>query len=288
MLPIPTAASSYPSGSGGLDIQSAVRRWWDPIPWATSFFVALTLVCHLVSWALPIQYRCLNPQHAQGVAFFLAPFMHHDLFHFLFNVLALVNVGSSVEVHRLGTAAMLAFGFAVAYLSELVTILLAHTVLDAVLHEMCALGFSGVIFGLLAVDAYRGSSEGRAYSFFCFPIPVKYFPWFLLFVTSWLFPGSFFIGHLLGLLLGLLVAKHCSAGFISFFDLLVPLNPLPFGIRTPRTSAKYFLPPTDYSSVPVHPSNNSQESSFPAPGVAPPPTHDPFPGKGRQLGTGTV
>lgn len=65
----------------------------------------------------------------------------------------------------------------------------------------CAVGFSGVIFGLIIVYAKLASIEQFSV-FGMIPVPAKIYPWALLIIWQLLIPGLSFVGHLSGLLVG--------------------------------------------------------------------------------------
>ena len=298
MLPIPSAASNNQPP----DFRAALKRYWNSIPLATSTIVVVCFVLHIFSWVarVPMSYRCLGPRTPTAFSFLLSPLMHIDVIHLLFNMLAMVGVGGPLEMQRLGTAGLMAMCVIGMYLLNII-VLLEQFVLFGLLDGICLLGFSGVIFGLIGFDAYdphAGPPEQRSYSLFgCFSIPVQYFPWVLLLITAVIFPHSSFIGHLNGVVVGMLVAWYVPRSFWTFWDLLVPLDKMFGKIPSPRDSAKYFLPATTsqsgghaYSRAGTTTSSSDATSGnrFPMPGIVPPPSgsdsKEQFPGRGRVLG----
>ena len=59
----------------------------------------------------------------------------------------------------------------------------------------CAIGFSGVIFGLIVVDNSTSSSKDRSI-FGLFKVPSPAYPWALLVLFQIMMPNVSFLGHL--------------------------------------------------------------------------------------------
>lgn len=97
---------------------------------------------------------------------------------------------------------------AVSYLASLAgfPVLLSH----------CAVGFSGVIFGLIPLDV-RASGGAQRSIFGLFTVPALYYPWVLLVLWQLLVPQSSFLGHLSGLAIGQLYT-------MGVFKLITPSN----------------------------------------------------------------
>lgn len=61
----------------------------------------------------------------------------------------------------------------------------------------CAVGLSGVVFGLIVVDTAVSRAAQRSIFGF-FSVPAKLYPWALLLLWQLLMPGASFLGHLSG------------------------------------------------------------------------------------------
>lgn len=70
----------------------------------------------------------------------------------------------------------------------------------------CAVGFSGVIFALKVLHSHY-FPVADSYIFGLFPIPSQYACWAELGLIQLLVPNASFIGHLSGILVGLLYIK---------------------------------------------------------------------------------
>src|SRR5690606_26505623 len=76
-------------------------------------------------------------------------------------------------------------------------------------------GFSGVLFGLLGYQCYsQENSEESRHVFFNISLPIRIYPWALLIILQLLIPNVSFIGHLTGLLIGIMD----SYNLISFLE----------------------------------------------------------------------
>lgn len=63
----------------------------------------------------------------------------------------------------------------------------------------CAIGFSGVVFGLIVVDnSLTGATQRSIFGLFYVPAPL--YPWTLLVIWQLIMPGVSFLGHLCGVL----------------------------------------------------------------------------------------
>ncbi|XP_030007018.1 rhomboid-related protein 4-like isoform X2 [Sphaeramia orbicularis] len=199
---------------------------FDNIPPVTLAVLGLNAYLYLFP-AAPLMKACVSVQQAYWYGdwrrLLLSPLHHADDMHLYFNMVSFLWKGMRLE-RRLGGAWFL-------YLLSVFSLLtgLVYLLLEAGLTELmqdqsysmtCAVGFSGVLFGLKVLSNHY--YPGGVTYMMGIPVSNRYASWVelvLIHVTS---PGTSFIGHLAGILVGLLytsgplktLMKHC-AGFVT-------------------------------------------------------------------------
>ncbi|CAM9436154.1 unnamed protein product [Pylaiella littoralis] len=136
-----------------------------------------------------------------------AALLHSGLMHIVFNMMSFLSIGSGLEM-------------ACGSLSLLFTILWSM-VLAGVIHcgaewamtvwithnmqyvNQASVGFSGVIFTLALLESYRSTQPTRSV-FGMIQVPTRIYPWVLLVLLSVFMPGISFMGHLSGILVGVM------------------------------------------------------------------------------------
>ncbi|KAM4628176.1 rhomboid-related protein 4 isoform 2-T2 [Polymixia lowei] len=159
--------------------------------------------------AAPLMQACVSVQqtywHSDWRRLFLSPLHHVDDWHLYFNMASFLWKGIQLE-RRLGGAWFL-------YLLSVFSLLigLVYLALEAGLTELtqdssysmeCAVGFSGVLFALKVLNNHY--HPGGVTYVMGIPVANRYASWVelvLIHVTS---PGTSLIGHLAGILVGLL------------------------------------------------------------------------------------
>ena len=191
-------------------LTTRLKVYWENLPFITkSIFatcVSIYVATLLVGWD-NLMSVCLSPtsltQHFQIWRLLTSATFHAGLLHLTFNMMAFLPMGNTLE-HALGSfqlswlIALLiflgdAFYIAIAYAANLAGYsgLLSH----------CAVGFSGVIFGLIPLDVRTTGGSQRSI-FGLFAVPAITYPWVLLVLWQLLVPQSSFLGHLSGLAIG--------------------------------------------------------------------------------------
>ncbi|CAF3711649.1 unnamed protein product, partial [Rotaria sordida] len=137
----------------------------------------------------------------------LAPFFHGDDMHLYYNMASFLYKGQQLETL-----------FGGRYFALLVTILtISSSLMLVILGQLasslfdnpeylftCAIGFSAVIFALKVITTHY-TPDHSSYSLFSFiPISTKYIVWVELIVIQLITPNVSFLGHLAGILVGLL------------------------------------------------------------------------------------
>ncbi|XP_038672160.1 rhomboid-related protein 4 isoform X2 [Scyliorhinus canicula] len=198
---------------------------FDNIPPATLIAMGLNIYLFL-SPIKPLMDACISVDkiwNGQDWGRLLYSVFHHaDDWHLYFNMVSLLYKGINLE-ERLGTrwfAYILSVFSAMTGVVYLVLeMLLAEVMKDNSYKFQCAVGFSGVLFALKVVNNY--DSPGTTTYVMGFPVQKQYACWAELVVIHLIAPGSSFVGHLSGILVGLLYTKGplknlmeaCADGF---------------------------------------------------------------------------
>ncbi|KAL0337100.1 UNVERIFIED_CONTAM: Ubiquitin carboxyl-terminal hydrolase 12 [Sesamum calycinum] len=238
-------------------LPTRINQWWEGIPFVTSAIVVVCgiiyLVCLFVGYDSFVEV-CFLPSavvsHFQVYRAYTAIVFHGSLLHVLFNMLALVPMGSELErimgsIRLLYITIILATSNAILHL--LMALVVAHNPFspDQSLMNQCSIGFSGILFSMIVIETSLSGAQSRSV-FGLFNVPAKWYVWILLVVFQLLMTNVSLLGHLCGILSG-------YAYTFGLFNVLIP-------------GASF------YSSI---------ESSSWLTG----PNSDRFPGRGRTLGS---
>ncbi|CAE7601271.1 RBL15, partial [Symbiodinium sp. KB8] len=133
-------------------------------------------------------------------------FLHGGILHILMNMASLLAMGPSVE-SILGTAQFVTLVLAAVLLEGLIYVCVCvgcwAVTSDAAWLHMYAVGFSGVLFTLAVEEASLSPNPTRSV-FGLFRVPTRLYPWVLLVLLQFAIPNISFLGHLSGLLVGVL------------------------------------------------------------------------------------
>ncbi|KAG2425342.1 hypothetical protein HXX76_013756 [Chlamydomonas incerta] len=198
-------------GQQSSPLVTSIQNWFNGLPLCTkSVFVLITgiYLFQLVTGYDNIYGVCLSPYeavaHYEVYRLLTSVLVHGGLLHVTFNMLAFVPMACSLE-RLVGTVQFTYLLLLITVLAGLVytaaSFLLFYShVLPAAMRQ-CAIGFSGVIFGLIVVDNAQSAASHRSI-FGLFTVPAAYYPWALLLFWQLLMPSVSFIGHLAGVLVG--------------------------------------------------------------------------------------
>ncbi|XP_057206791.1 rhomboid-related protein 4 [Triplophysa rosa] len=175
----------------------------------------------------PLLQTCLSVREAywyrDWYRLLLSPFHHVDDMHLYFNMASLLWKGIKLERNLGGPwFAYLLSVFSV--LTGLVYLLLevglTRVTEDSSYSLQCAVGFSGVLFGLKVVNNHY--HPGSTTYIMGLPVSSRYACWVELILIHIMNPGTSFVGHLAGILVGLLYTKgplkslmKTCAGFVT-------------------------------------------------------------------------
>lgn len=198
----------------------------DNIPPVTLATLGLNVYLFLFPFK-PLLQTCLSVREAYWYRdwnrLLLSPFHHADDMHLYFNMASLLWKGIKLE-RKLGGAWFAYLLSVFSLLTGLVYLLLetglTHMTDDSSYSLQCAVGFSGVLFGLKVVNNHY--HPGGATYIMGLPVANRYACWVELVLIHIMNPGTSFVGHLAGILVGLLyttgplksLMKTC-AGFVT-------------------------------------------------------------------------
>ncbi|XP_077421580.1 rhomboid-related protein 4 [Vanacampus margaritifer] len=180
----------------------------DNIPPVTLTVLALNAYLFLYP-AAPLMKACVSVNQAyrsgEWLRLLLSPFHHADDMHLYFNMVSFVMKGIRLE-RRMGGVW---FAYVLAVFSLLTGVLylameagLTQLTEDQSYSAACAVGFSGVIFALKVLNNHY--HPGGVTYVMGFPVSNRYASWVELVLIHITAPGTSLIGHLAGILVGLL------------------------------------------------------------------------------------
>ena len=141
----------------------------------------------------------------------------HDI-HLYYNMVSLAWKGLEME-RRLGSVKYFITLILLTFLSSIFYVILAmvgaEVLEDPTLMTECAIGFSGVLFAMKVVNIHHSNQEQERTSFFGFLVPMRYAVWLELLIIQIMVPKSSFLGHLAGILAGLVFVKGPIASILS-------------------------------------------------------------------------
>ncbi|MED6126570.1 Rhomboid-like protein 15 [Stylosanthes scabra] len=292
-------------------VSTRLNQYWESIPFLTSAIVivcgAIYLVCLLFGYDSFAEV-CFLPSAVlsrfQVYRIYTSIFFHGSLLHVLFNMMALVPLGSEMErvmgsVRLLYVTVLLATSNAILHI--LIAILVAYNPIQPLEYFMneCAIGFSGVLFSMIVIETSLSGAQSRSV-FGLFNVPAKWYPFLLLVVFQLLMENVSLLGHLCGIISGFAYTYGLFNILIpgtSFYSSIESSSLLSSCVRRPK-----FIVCTGGNTsgyIPTHSSQNSTSggilsgnvwrnlsSLIPQREVSAQPTEDSrFPGRGRTLGS---
>lgn len=215
-----------PNAVSEVGLQTRLGHLWEGIPFLTSAVVivcgTIYLVCLLVGYDSFVEV-CFLPSaiisQFEVYRIYTSILFHGSLLHVLFNMLALVPLGSELErimgsVRLLYMILLLATSNASFHL--LIALLIAHNPFRSFqyLVNECAIGFSGILFSMIVIETSLSGVQSRSV-FGLFNVPAKWYAWILLAVFQLLMTNVSLLGHLCGILSGV-------AYIYGLFNVIMP------------------------------------------------------------------
>ncbi|XP_043697073.1 rhomboid-like protein 15 isoform X2 [Telopea speciosissima] len=253
-------------------LPTRVSQWWEGIPFLTSAVVIVCgiiyLVCLLVGYDSFIEI-CFLPSAVvsqfQVYRIYTSVLFHGSLLHVLFNMMALVPLGSELErimgsVRLLYVMILLATSNALFHL--LIALLVAHNPFHPYpsLMNECAIGFSGILFSMIVIETTLSGVQSRSV-FGLFNVPAKWYAWILLVVFQLLMTNVSLLGHLCGILSGFAYTYGLFNYLLpgpSFYSAIESSSWLSSCVRRPKFILCTGGNPSGY--IPTHSSPNTTSS----------------------------
>ncbi|XP_031477391.1 rhomboid-like protein 15 isoform X2 [Nymphaea colorata] len=194
-------------------LSTRLNQWWGGIPFITSgvvvvcgFIYLLCLLAGYDSFAEICFWPSMVISRFQVYRIYTSILFHGSLLHVMFNMLALVPLGSGLE-RIMGSVRVLYVIFLLATTNAIFHLLIASVVANNPIHpyhylmDECAIGFSGVIFSMIVIETSLSGIQSRSV-FGLFNVPAKWYAWILLVVFQLLMTNVSLLGHLCGILSG--------------------------------------------------------------------------------------
>ncbi|KAH9576710.1 hypothetical protein CY35_01G177900 [Sphagnum magellanicum] len=195
-------------------LSTQASQWWAAVPSVTASIVFLCSTVYALSLVFgydSFDQVCLSPyklvEHFQVYRPYSSVVFHGSILHLVFNMLALVPIGSGLE-RLLGSVRYLHVLFLLTTSNALIQVAIAYIAAyigtiqwyPDLLME-CSIGFSGVIFAMIVIETSLSTSQTRSIFGF-FTVNAKWYPWVLLVLFQLLMPRVSLLGHLSGILSG--------------------------------------------------------------------------------------
>jgi membrane associated rhomboid family serine protease len=161
-----------------------------------------------------IRHNCLHPAKimtslidGNGILFnrlVLSGIIHVDDSHLYYNMMSLCWKGINLE-NKMGSTAFLQLVVFSLLMSHTIMVILAYLLYVSTdftsSYETCAVGFSAVLFSLKYVWNHSASNTSNVMGI---NVPTKYAAWLELIIISVMSPNVSFIGHLSGIIAGII------------------------------------------------------------------------------------
>ncbi|KAF7804191.1 rhomboid-like protein 15 isoform X1 [Senna tora] len=255
-------------------VPTRLNQWWESIPFLTSAVVVVCgiiyLVCLLVGYDSFFEI-CFLPSAVisrfQVHRIYTSVLFHGSLLHVLFNMMALVPLGSELErimgsVRLLYVIVLLATSNAIFHV--FIALLVAHNPFSAsdYLMNECAIGFSGILFSMIVIETSLSGAQSRSV-FGLFNVPAKWYAFILLIVFQLLMSNVSLLGHLCGIISGFAYTFGLFNFLIpgtSFYSAIESSSWLSSCVRRPKFIVCTGGNPSGY--IPTHSSQNSASSGI--------------------------
>ncbi|PSC68502.1 rhomboid [Micractinium conductrix] len=190
------------------------RVFWNSLPFITRCVLGVCTATYAVTALLgsgAVGALCMAPApllRGELYRVLTSALTHASLLHLVLNMAAFVQMGASLE-RALGSLHFLWAQLLILGLGEglyLAAAAVAHPAPAALppwldWWRQCAVGYSGVLFGLIMIETRLSGAASRSVAGL-FSVPAAAYPWVLFVLLQVLVPHVSLLGHLTGLLVG--------------------------------------------------------------------------------------
>jgi membrane associated rhomboid family serine protease len=179
--------------------------------WSVLTCVVAGLCCLIYIVSIPLQYGALSAyllvQKLQVWRAITYCLLHANVIHLVFNVLALLQLGGSLE-RRVGPIGLLKVMGALNAISVILYCVGCYALdfvldMDTAFTKASTVGYSIVLFGMLTVESVRLThSREQVVLYGVIKVPKIVMPWVVVALMYLLVPHSSLIGHVCGVLSG--------------------------------------------------------------------------------------
>ncbi|ETO31852.1 hypothetical protein RFI_05265 [Reticulomyxa filosa] len=210
----------------------------DNVPPVTLLIFVVNVAVHLFVYEIGLDEVCLIPvlvfNYHEYIRIFLSPFFHGDNWHLYYNMVSLLWKGKQLEESPMGSNRFLFFVLIAIPATSILHLAIAQMAssffgADQYVHQ-CCVGFSGILFAMKVILTYN--SPGYA-EYWGLHIPMKYLAWFELVLIQMVTPNASLLGHLCGILVGLLYVRGVFNLIFRLTDRL-PINNILAAFRARR------------------------------------------------------
>lgn len=182
-----------------------------PICTVSLLVVNISVHVYLFVTSTPLQYLANSAfmvfDEDQYYRIVSSAFTHNGAMHILMNMMSLLQLGAGLE-QNFGTVqfflcsmwAIVLDGFLYCVINWFISVAIPGY--QSYLYSS-AVGYSGVLFSYAVISSYHTTAPTQSV-FGLFSVPSKLYPWILLGIMQVILPGISLIGHLSGILVGLL------------------------------------------------------------------------------------
>lgn len=191
-------------------------------PIVTKSIIGLNILIHVTIFLtnLGLQQVAINGHlvinQMEVYRIITSAFTHASLMHIGMNMMSMYQLGTSLEI-QFGSLSFLFLSIWSVVIIGLIYVLIAYLAWcitgDYGWMLMSGVGYSGVLFCYAILESFHTTAESISLFGFC-NVPAKWYPFVLLLLIQFLIPGISFIGHVSGVLFGLMIVYGLATKFI--------------------------------------------------------------------------